>query len=873
MAALALPFIMGAQAGSFAYFAYAAVGAYIDSAVIFPRLFGPDPTEGPKIDDLEIARWGEGTPVPRVFGQQAQVASQVIFQSPIKEIKDEQSGGGKGGSGGSYITYKYYSTLAVALCEGPISRVKKIKADGKTIWNVAPDINYTSTDIDGAVGTSYSNNLYRHYITLTSTDNNADLSLLKSGKNITLTAPGISNAQMSVDWSDVNLVAGTTTARVWVGGWTSSSSHPYSGWASGTTTIFQDLPTHSGKHFSEVIFYNGDQEQVPNSLIEAFNGNGEVPAHRGTCYVVFKDFYLTDWGNRVPSITAEIEEDEDRTFKEAIDKILSEAKIDPGEYDLSELPDVPLRGYKIAGPQETAKSLQPLLIHQDILVQQIGGKLRFFPRANARIIDIDAKYLAAGDGPSPIEITERPTSQIPDEVNVDFLDIDNEYNRGSVRQRRNNDTTTELLQLSLPVAMTAQEARGIATRMLWHEWNGRFQVRLQLPAIEFMGKIHEGDVLRFTAMDEEWTVLVTKMDRGENLLFAIEGVTENLDSQAGVEVGEQVVAFMNGGREPGGFLTGRVTDFPPAATFVPFECAPLREAHSRQPGFYFAACSADKRLNFNGAALFESLDGGETFDKVQEVTGAAYMGAVKSWTDVDAIHGQFDLVNEIEVDFVNGAPQSVTELELLNGSNRALFDGEIIGFQNAELVSGTRWKLTKLLRGLRGTDALVNGHTAPGADLDFVLLNQPFVHFHELTAAAIGRTRHYKLVANGLHPEEVEARPITIAGSTVKPLAPVHFSKTLDGSNNATVTWVNRTRSTAGLFGSHPNGEPAVAYRTSILSSGTAVRTKSSAVTSTTYTAAEATADGLTPGDPLDVTIAQTSEYHGFGVVSPTTTI
>lgn len=876
MAALAIPAIVGAKAGTFAYFAAAAVGAYIDSTIIFPRLFGPDPTEGPKIDDLEIARWSEGTPVPRVFGQNARVPGQVIFQSPIKEVKDEQSGGGKGGSGGTYITYKYYATLAIAFCEGPISRVKKIQADGKTIWNVAPDINYSSTDIDGATSTSSfgsTGTIYRHYITLTSTDENADLGLIKSGKKITLTAPGISGVEMEVMSSDTDLIAGTTTCKVLAQGPTSNASHPYSGWTTGTVTIFQDLPTHSGKHFSQINFHTGEDDQEPDSLIEAFNGDGEVPGHRGTCYVTFQNFYLTDWGNRVPSLTAVIEEDQDRTFKEAIDKILAESKIDPGEYDLSELPDNPLKGYKIAGPQETAKSLQPLLIHEDILVQQKNGKLRFFPRSSATIIDIDSKFLAAGKGGSPIEVVERPTSQIPDEVNVDFLDSENEFNRGSVRQRRNNDLTTEMLQLNIPVGMGSDEARGIATRMLWHEWNGRFTVKLRLPAIEFTGKIREGDILRFTALDEEWTVLVTKLDRGDNLLFDIEAVTENLDAIPGVEVGEEVLALTGGGTGPGGYMAGRIQEFPAATRFSFFECAPLREVHSKIPGFYFAVCSEDSRLNFNGGALFESLDGGETYDKVQEVTGAAYMGEATGWTDVDAIHGQFDLINELTVEFLNGTPQSVTELQLLNGSNRAYFDGEIIGFQTATLVSGTTYKLTKLIRGLRGTEARMNAHTSPGARLEFVLLNQPFVHFHEVTPAAIGRTRHYKFVANHLNIEEVSETAIPIQGLTVKPLAPVQFSKTLDGSNNATVSWVNRTRSLAGLFGSHPNSEPAVSYRTQILSSGTAVRSISSTTESSDYTAAQATSDGLTPGAALDVTVAQTSEYHGFGVVSPTTTV
>lgn len=53
-------------------------------------------------------------------------------------------------------------------------------------------------------------------------------------------------------------------------------------------------------------FYKGDEEQLPDSLIESFEGVGQVPAHRGLVYIVFDDLPLGDFGNRVPNITAEI---------------------------------------------------------------------------------------------------------------------------------------------------------------------------------------------------------------------------------------------------------------------------------------------------------------------------------------------------------------------------------------------------------------------------------------------------------------------------------------------------------------------------------------------------------------------------------------
>jgi hypothetical protein len=53
-------------------------------------------------------------------------------------------------------------------------------------------------------------------------------------------------------------------------------------------------------------FYTGDEGQLPDGLIESVIGDGDVPAHRGLCYVVFDDMPLANFANRLPNITAEL---------------------------------------------------------------------------------------------------------------------------------------------------------------------------------------------------------------------------------------------------------------------------------------------------------------------------------------------------------------------------------------------------------------------------------------------------------------------------------------------------------------------------------------------------------------------------------------
>lgn len=55
----------------------------------------------------------------------------------------------------------------------------------------------------------------------------------------------------------------------------------------------------------KLTVYLGTEEQVPNSTLEDAIGEGDTPAYRGYVYIVLDDFPLSDFGNRLPPITAE----------------------------------------------------------------------------------------------------------------------------------------------------------------------------------------------------------------------------------------------------------------------------------------------------------------------------------------------------------------------------------------------------------------------------------------------------------------------------------------------------------------------------------------------------------------------------------------
>ncbi len=56
-----------------------------------------------------------------------------------------------------------------------------------------------------------------------------------------------------------------------------------------------------------IRIYKGGETQSPDSLIQAIEGASKTPAYRGLCYVVFEDFPLADYGNRIPNFSFEVQ--------------------------------------------------------------------------------------------------------------------------------------------------------------------------------------------------------------------------------------------------------------------------------------------------------------------------------------------------------------------------------------------------------------------------------------------------------------------------------------------------------------------------------------------------------------------------------------
>jgi hypothetical protein len=130
--------VLGISSVALGRFAGAVIGRSIDQRLLGQ---GSEVVETGRVNRLRLTGSGEGDAIAQVYGRM-RVGGQVIWATEFRErvtVTPGRSGGGKGSPRPATPTVReisYSVSLALALCEGEISRVARIWADGTEI---APD--------------------------------------------------------------------------------------------------------------------------------------------------------------------------------------------------------------------------------------------------------------------------------------------------------------------------------------------------------------------------------------------------------------------------------------------------------------------------------------------------------------------------------------------------------------------------------------------------------------------------------------------------------------------------------------------------------------------------------------------------------------
>jgi hypothetical protein len=613
---------------------------------------------------------------------------------------------------------------------------------------------------------------------------------------------------------------------------------------------------HTHVLFDTIRFYQGNGTQQIDPTIESFIGVGVTPAYRHTCYFVITDLQLADFGNFHPNIEVKFVADTEITYAEIVNDICSRA--DVGVISSTQITGNVL-GFPVARASSCFAALQPLALAGSFDITEQRGQIRCVARGGMLRGVIDAGQMGAappgGKRPDPYKFARSNDNELPREVTVNFKDASLDYQLNGQSVRRQFGSAESNIVIDLSMTSTPELARRIADRALWGAWAGRRSTGInttdhwirRAPA-DMIGIQVAGNVLPFK---------IIRVARGANAISTWDLVYDDPEVYRSEIVGQSAVPMPN------------FVSYPGATRLVLMDAPLLRDADNNS-GFYWVASGIED--GWRGASIMRSTDNGISFALMSMVGIRAIIGDVAtalpngttiSWDDAN------ELI--VELDRAAQSLESLSDLEVLNGGNAAWLgridghEGEIIQFGTASLIAARTYRLTHLLRGRRGTEYAVHNHSNNEV---FVLLQGGSLGRSDFTSTDWNKNRVFKPVSVLTTEADTVAQNFLNTGEALRCFSPVNFSGSRDGSNNLTISWVRRTRLfTTGLGGGPvPLGEESESYEIDIhIGSTIVIRTLTSTSPSIVYTAAEQTADGITPGNPVNGEGFQMSATTGRG--------
>lgn len=507
--------------GTTAVMLTAAAGAYIDSAFVFPKLFPGDPVDAGKIGDIQLMSTEEGSPIALVGGALCKVPGVLLWTGGVDTVEQSQSIG----KSSSVVNRQYYVSAAVLLVGSSIGGVIKVWADGELVYDLNRSaLSETSTQI------SITTPLLLKSIADFNVPSSAGINFVEDGwrisPNAKVTVAGATlasnNGTFTPIYAYTNATSGDSRIRL------QRTSGVFTAAAAGANiTLSQTVPRWTPgttKAGSTPAFYRGQTTNTPDPHIESYLGAGNVPAWRGWTYMMLPLWNVTRSQGRMQSFEALVE----RTTNATLDVVIKDLAQDLGWslslFDVTGIATT-VGGYVVYTPNNLRQALQPLLLAFDVMAQDRAGKLHFFFRDDSPEVEVDSSdysYGSEGDTRDRVAVERMDPSSLPGEMQVKFIDSDNDHRQGSYLYKVQQVTGVPTLIMDLGIVMTRAEAAAIARRTLWRIRDDFRKVRFTLPP-KYL-RVLESDELVMTIDGAEHVVTVTRVTVGANYLMEIEGL-------------------------------------------------------------------------------------------------------------------------------------------------------------------------------------------------------------------------------------------------------------------------------------------------------------------------------------------------------------
>lgn len=555
------------------------------------------------------------------------------------------------------------------------------------------------------------------------------------------------------------------------------------------------------------------------------------------------------------------------TLGAIVSELLELSGLKKDDFDVTRLTDT-VEGYVITQPITVRGALEQLACSYFFDLLESDGILKCVPRA--KHLDTESENLSLTEEDlvptdkngiaETIEIVRAQDLELPNQVNVTYIDRPFNYDPVTQSSQRQTVKAVEQVTLNLPIVMSATYAKKIADVILYGAWKERVSFGFMLPPK--YARLEPTDIITVVTEDNQARVAhqmrIIKTDMERNGLMKVAAVAEDVSSYDF----NSTAGRIKNNLEPEDVIANtwlELLDLPPL---------PVDQGNQ---AYLRIAVSGDTN-NWNGAAIYSSIDGGEkggnSFAPLTGIDTPACLGATITNLEPGSF-ATWDESNKLEVVIISGQLINISELAVLNGANSALVGDELIQFQYAELIGEQTYRLSRLLRGRQGTEYAINHHQSGER---FVLLS-PALHTASMSTNMIGRAAHYKAVTVGSSIENTEEQEFTYKANCLKPFAPAHVTGTRDKDGNLTIDWIRRARVDNDWRDNVdvPLGEETEKYQIEIIADDAVVRILETSTPTIIYTAQQQIADFKQLQTQVTIKIYQLSSLVGRGYPAITT--
>ena len=505
-------------------------------------------------------------------------------------------------------------------------------------------------------------------------------------------------------------------------------------------------------------FYDGSEDQPIDPLIATIEGIDGAPAYRGIALAVFEHLQLAEFGNRIPFLTFEVIAD-----AAAVPLAGMLADVSGGAIDCS-IPGT-LQGYAAYG-STIAAAVEPVVEMLGIDLSDNGSVLK---SPTSDLVEPSEEELGCGAGPDPKPRTERSqlsARSLPAALSLSYYDPAREYQTGLARASieavaAGGDT------IDLAAVMEAPAAKAVAETVLARRWAERDKLTLRLPPGYL--SLRPGSRVRAAGESRPWKAERVTID-SLAVLVELRPIYSTIDSVPA---------------DPGRVLPSAGV-VPTPTTVAIVELPDDGSGASDSPVVVVAASTSG--ANWRTVPLLVEIGGSSL--TLKTASARAVMGVAEN-----ALGGGpstlFDLLNTVDVELANGDDwlESRTYDALIDGANLALVGSELIQFGDALPLGSNRFRLSRLLRGRRGSEWAMGIHQ-PGDR--FVIVDAARLAQLHLNSAHAGA----RIGITPQGPADTAGGMVELAviGEAMRPPSPVHLRASIAPDGALRCAWVRRSR-------------------------------------------------------------------------------